>query len=215
VGADAAGDLDDLALLAAWRAGDRELGAALFRRHAASIARFFRSKVPDSAEDLTQGTFLALVEGAAAVISTSFRAYLFGIARNHLLMYLRSRGRAAQRFDPLTWSAIDAGAGPAVVASSHQQHQLVMAALQRIPVDYQVALELHYFEDMALADIAAVLGQPLGTIKSQLSRGRALLRERLEELADPGELLTSAVTELDRWVRSLPDVVHAAREKET
>jgi hypothetical protein len=44
-------DVDDLALLAAGRGGDRELGAALFRRHAASITRFFRSKVPDAAED--------------------------------------------------------------------------------------------------------------------------------------------------------------------
>ena len=61
--------------------------------------------------------------------------------------------------------------------------------------------------------IADVFGAPLGTIKSQLSRGRDLLRREIEALAAPAELLTSTVTELDRWVGSLAEALHgAARE---
>lgn len=202
--AQVAQEQDDLMLLAAWRGGDRELGSVLFRRHVAGVSRFFRTKVPDQAEDLTQKTFLALVESESRfAANSSFRTYLFGIARNQLLMHLRSKSRANARFEPLTRSAVAAGASPARIAAQQQQQQLILTALQNIPVDYQVALELHYFESMALAEIALVLAEPVGTVKSRLSRGRVILRETLESLAEPSELLRSAVSEMDRWASSL------------
>ena len=49
----------DFELLEAWREGDQRAGKELFARHFDSIYRFFRSKVDDAAEDLTQQTFLA------------------------------------------------------------------------------------------------------------------------------------------------------------
>jgi RNA polymerase sigma-70 factor (ECF subfamily) len=206
---------EDIALLEDWRGGDKSRGNLLFRRHVGSILRFFRTKVPENAEDLAQSTFLALVESREGFRGdASFRAYLFGIARNQLLMYLRSLGRARKRFDPLTWSAVDAGASPARLAAKHEQQRLVMSALQHLPVDYQIALELHYFEAMPLADIAAVVDEPLGTVKSRLSRGRGLLREKLEALAEPGELLTSAAGDLERWIASLPEAVRGQARSE-
>ena len=207
---------DDLALLAAWRAGDRERGNELFQRHIRSISRFFRTKVPEAAEDLTQNTFLALVEiDPARIAGVSFRAYLFGIARNHLLMHLRTKLRADARFDPLTRSARDAGAGAINIVARQQQQVLVATALQKLPIDYQVALELHYFEGMPLAEIAEVLGRPVGTIKSLLARGREMLREHLEELATSQELLASLVGELERWIGTLPELVRGQADPTT
>jgi RNA polymerase sigma-70 factor, ECF subfamily len=206
--ADAPEPVDDRALLAGWRGGDRALGNQLFLRHIRGVSRFFRTKVPDAAEDLTQTTFLALVErDAGPATDVPFRAYLFGVARNQLLMHLRAKGRAAQRFDPLTHSAPDAGASPVRVAAAHEQQRALAAALQRVPVDYQVALELFYFEGLPVAEIASVLDRPAGTIKSLLSRGRALVRAELEALTSSAELLASLGNELERWMRSLPDVV--------
>ena len=203
-------ELDDRALLAGWCRGDRELGNQLFRRHIRSISQFFRTKVPEAAEDLTQTTFLALAElDPAHVELLSFRAYLFGIARNQLLMHLRSKARADQRFDPLTWSAPDTGASPVRVVARHQQQRTLALALQRLPIDYQTALELHYFEGMPVAEIAAVLERPLGTIKSLLSRGRELLRDRLAEVASSEELLGSIDNELERWMHALPEAIAA------
>ena len=89
-----------------------------------------------------------------------------------------------------------------------QQHRVLVDALQQLPIDYQVALELHYFEGLQLTEIANVLERPLGTIKSLLSRGRELLREQLQQLATSEELLTSIVGELDRWMTTLPDLAH-------
>ena len=204
---------EDRELLAAWRAGDRERGNQLFQRHIRAVSRFFRTKVPEAAEDLTQQTFLALAElDPARLGEVAFRAYLFGIARNQLLMHLRSKSRAAARFDPLTASARDAGAGPARIIARQQQHQVLALALQRLPIDYQVALELHYFEGMQLAEIAEVLGRPLGTIKSLLSRGREILREQLQEMVSSEELLGSLVGELERWMTTLPELVTRGQE---
>jgi RNA polymerase sigma-70 factor (ECF subfamily) len=206
-GEPAAAEEDDRALLQAWRRGDRERGNVLFRRHIKSVSRFFRSKIPEVAEDLTQSTFLAIAQLDVAKLGpeVAFRAYLFGVARNQLLMHLRGKMRADQRFDPLTWSAPDAGAGPVKMVARQQQASLVAAALQGVPVDYQVALELFYFEALSIAEIAAAMERPQGTIKSLLSRGRELLRERIEVLASgKAELLASAVGELDKWLGTLP-----------
>lgn len=207
-------ELDDLALLDAWRRGDRDRGNVLFRRHVRAVSRFFRTKVPDHAEDLTQSTFLAVAETSRNFRGEStFRAFLFGVARNQLLMHFRSRGRAQARFDPLTWSAIDAGASPARLVCRHQQQALVADALQRLPVDTQTALELHYLEGLALKEIAEVLGEPVGTIKSRLSRGRDMLRDKLAEIAPAGELLTSTLGDIDRWAGSLAEVAGGGEQQ--
>ena len=199
---------DDLALLAAWRTGDRVRGSQLFARHARAVTRFFRSKVPEAAEDLAQNTFLALVElEPDRLRDHQLRAYLFGIARNQLLLYLRGKTRAAARFDPLLASVRDAGAGPAKLIARDQQHRVIAEALQRLPVDYQTAIELHYFENLSIAEIAVALERPVGTIKSLLSRGRTLLRDELTAIVTTNELLTSVVGELDRWMSSLPAVL--------
>ena len=199
----------DAALLDAWREGDREAGHRLFRRHVRAIAGFFRSKVGEAGEDLTQRTFLALVEAPERFEHrSSVRTYLFAIARKQLLMHLRRVSTDRRRFDPATWSVVDAGVGPERIATRHQEHSLLLHALQSLPVDYQVALELHYFEELPIADIADVLEEPVGTLKSRLSRGRKLLREALQKHAPTAELETSVVGELERWLHSLPTAVH-------
>lgn len=206
-------DPSDAELLAAWGAGDRERGGLLFRRYVGAISRFFRTKVPNAAEDLTQSTFLALVGSAQTFRGvSSFRAFLFGIARNQLLVYLRSKGRGKQDFDPLTTSVLDAGASPSRVVSRHQQQELIARAMQHLPIDTQLALELHYFEELSLEEIAATTGEPVGTIKSRLSRGRTQLCAKLGELAAPQDLLTSTINELDRWARSLPATLADGRD---
>lgn len=196
--------MTDESLLDAWRRGDRTLGNELFARHIRSVSRFFRTKVPDAAEDLTQQTFLALLD-PARIPTVSFRAYLFGIARNQLLMHLRGKTRAAARFDPLTHSAPDAGASPVRVAQAGEQSRALAVALQKLPVDYQVALELHYFDGLSVAEISEVVGKPAGTIKSLLSRGRDLLRERIAELVGDEVLVASLHGELDRWMAARRD----------
>ena len=56
-------------------------------------------------------------------------------------------------------------------------------AVMNLPEKYRAVIHLHYFEGLSVAEIAQMLRVPEGTVKSQLSRGRALLRDMLEEVA--------------------------------
>jgi RNA polymerase sigma-70 factor (ECF subfamily) len=56
----------------------------------------------------------------------------------------------------------------------------IFQALQTLPALYRSVLHLFYFEDMSIAQISAALGIEAGTVKVQLSRGRALMRDKLK-----------------------------------
>jgi RNA polymerase sigma-70 factor (ECF subfamily) len=83
---------------------------------------------------------------------------------------------------------------------------VLLEALRGIPVEYQVALELHYWEQMSDADIARALDLPLGTTKSRIRRGRQLLAERIAHVATSESELQSTLGNLDQWANELRDV---------
>ena len=58
----------------------------------------------------------------------------------------------------------------------------VYSAVLSLPGKYRAVIHLHYFEGLPVAEMARMLQVPEGTVKSQLSRGRALLRDMLEEV---------------------------------
>lgn len=169
---------DDLELLERWRGGDARAADALTRRHLESMRQFFRSKVrPDDVDDLVQQVWLALgetQERAAAAIRGSFRGYLFGIARHVLFGHIRTKHRAAA-VDPIASSlaALDPSLSQAV--GQQLEARRMMLALQQLPVDTQVLLEMRYFHALSTAELAATYSVPAGTIKSRLSQARKLL----------------------------------------
>ncbi len=196
----------DFELLSAWQAGDDNAGDQLVRRHFWGIYRFFRNKVDDAAEDLAQRTFLACVEARDRVrADLSFRAYLFGIARNQLSLYFRRHQRSAKLFRPSETSVADVQGLPDGRLSEREEQQALLVALRRIPVDFQIAIELYYWEEMSVAEVAAVLEIAPGTVKSRLGRARAKLREQLEAMALPDATLNSTLSDLEGWARSLRD----------
>ena len=84
----------DIELLEAWKEGDASAGRELFARHFDSVFRFFRNKVDGAAEDLTQQTFMGCLRGRDKFRGeSSFRTYLFTIARKRLYTFLRDRQR--------------------------------------------------------------------------------------------------------------------------
>lgn len=198
---------DDFQLLDAWRDGDKAAGNVLVRRHFDALFRFFDVKVPRQAKDLTQRSLLACVEGRDVFRrDASFRAYLFGIARNQLLLHFRSHYRAGRVFSPdeVSLDGIDAGSGsPTGAIAEHEQQRLLLAALRRIPIDSQIAVELYYWEDLGIGEIGVVLEIPTGTVKSRLARARDQLRREVERLSGSDALLRSTADNLERWATSL------------
>jgi RNA polymerase sigma factor (sigma-70 family) len=196
---------DDLALLAAWRGGDAEAGDALFVRHFSALFHFFRNKVDEAtAEDLTQATFVACVEGRERFRGeSSFRTYLFAIARNQLLMCFRKRAKNGVAVEPDEVTVADLGPGPVTLALARAEQKLLLHALRRIPLDSQIALELYYWESMHPRDIATVLGVLETTVRSRIVRAREYLHQQVEALAQSPELLASTLGDLEAWARSL------------
>ncbi len=172
--------MTDAELLEAWRDGDERAGQVLFKRHFSSLYRFFRNKVGDDSDDLIQHTFLAALKGMAAFRGhSSFRTYLFVIARHELYRYVQKRMRERERFDPEHATLEALVPSPSSDAARAELEVLVLAALRRIPVDMQVALELHYWEDLTTRELAETLEVPEGTIKSRIQRGRAALDKEI------------------------------------
>lgn len=197
--------MDDVALLERWRAGDVAAGEALFEAHFDRVVRFFRNKLVEGTDDLVQRTFLACVEGRDRLrADASFRSYLFGVAHNLLRKHFAAIGPGgAQPVDFTERSIFDLQPSPSTVVAQGRAQQLLLEALRRIPLEYQSALELHYWEDLTVAEIGEVLEVPLGTAKTRLRRGRELLRERLLELTAGDLAPPRDDDELDARVRAL------------
>lgn len=197
----------DAALVQAWRDGDREAGKRLFSRHYAGIARFFRNKVGEAGPDLIQRTFLACLEGRERFRhEASFRSYLFSIAYKVLCKHYREQRRDHDRdggrvdFEEESAHSLSS---PISAVAARQEQRLLLEGLRRLPVDYQVVLELHYWEGMSAAELADVLAIPVGTAKTRLRRGRELLEERLAEISTSAVLLKSTLLGLETWAAQL------------
>jgi RNA polymerase sigma-70 factor (ECF subfamily) len=177
-------EADDETLLEGWASGDPKAGNALLERHFDALCRFFRTKAGDDVDDLIQRALQSCVEHRERLRDvTSFRAYLFAIARNELYDHFQRRLR--QRIDPLASSVFDLGPTPSSLFGRDQRRERVLTALQRIPLELQTMLELHFWEQLTTAELADALGIPQGTVKSRLRRGKAALREELERLSKP------------------------------
>jgi len=192
----------DLALLDRWRSGDAEAGQALFQRHFDSIYGFFETKCEADADELVQSTFLACLRARDQFRKeSSFRTYLFTIARHELYRVLRGRQRDGARLDFELSSIAELVSTPGTRIARNQEHRQLVEALRALPVEQQTLLELHYWEDMDIAALADVFELPQPTIRTRLHRARKALRERMAEKAPPRVLET--LESMDVWARGL------------
>jgi len=165
--------------------GDRGAFEALYRRRRADVYRFalFMSGSPAAADDATQDVFVELIHhaqrfrpGAAAAVP-----WLFGIARNHVRRQRQRHHRSV--------SIRDAQAGEArrfvvdddpLAGLARREHIAALRhAVLDLPVNYREAIVLCDLHELSYADAAVALGCAIGTVRSRLHRGRALLASRL------------------------------------
>jgi RNA polymerase sigma-70 factor (ECF subfamily) len=180
-------DAPDEEILKRMIEGDEAAFTTLYRRRQAGIYRFAvrMSGSEAVAEDVTQETFLALVDNAASFdpAKGSLSGYLYGIARNRLLRRLEREGA----YVPLEDCVETGAAGPPASPEENPLGRLaraetverVRAAVLGLPRHYREVIVLCELEELSYADAAEVLGCALGTVRSRLARGRALLGERL------------------------------------
>lgn len=175
----------DIELLERWCAGDNVAGNRLVERHFDALHRFFATKVRANNEDLIQETFLACTQAKHAFRGeSSFRAYLFGLARIQLLRFFRKTYRQ-HGIDFTTASVRDLATSPSGNLAKSETLELLESAMQTIPLDQQIAIELTYVEGLTAPEVACALGIPENTVYSRLRRGKEHLRSAMDDLATP------------------------------
>ncbi len=197
---------DERELFLHWQAGDAAAGRRFVSHHLPAIARFFGSKVPQSqdADDLTARTFEVLVGKLAGYRGDgSPRTFLFAIAHNVLLGWVRDKRREDDRFELGSISAVALGPSVTTMVHARRQQRLLLDALRALPMDAQVMLELSVFEDMSRADIALVTGTPAGTVAHRLRRAKEMLAEEIVRQAETPALAATTTADLELWARGL------------
>ena len=197
----AAGDTPDIELLERWRDGDSRAGEVLAGRYFMVIRAYFLNKAPAVHEDLVQETFVRLASKLDRYRgASSFRTFIFGIARMILLEYLRSKRRDA-RFDPMEQSAVDIEGGRmSSVIARQQSHQLVLEALRELPLVDQELLELYYWQKLTAGDIAEILQLPVPTVRSRI---RAALKRVNQGYGKLASSPARGDDELEGWLGEL------------
>ena len=193
----------DAELVRAWRDGDADAGDVLVERHYDAPVRFFRTKTSRGEDDLVQKTFLVCAERLSTYQGQgTFRAFLFGIARNVLFEHYRSKAKDGRSDDAIAASSVvDLAPGVSTQAYRRAEHRVLIDALQRIPLELQLVIELYYWEELGIDELAQLLEVPEGTVKSRLHRARTILRESMEGVSakDLGESADAPAA--DAWAR--------------
>ena len=194
----------DLELLERWAAGEREAGDELVRRHYQTVFTFFHLRVTAVADDLTQTTFLACVEAAARVRrADGFKAFLFGIARHKLLDYLRHRRVEGTAVEAGEFLSTEPSLSVSRIVAYQEEQRLLLRAMQELPIDSQIALDLFYWQGLSNAEIGTVLDLPTSTVTTRLSRARQTLQRTIEVMRAPERPRGSLLSDFERWARSL------------
>lgn len=173
--------MDDVGLIVAVAAKDRDAFRELHRRFAPRIIGFLRQTLPDDrADEITQEVMLRVWRKAPTYQPdrASVATWIFTIARNARIDALRTFGRAEpDPADPLWVPA--APESPDAALDRRREDLRVRDALHQLPPAQMEVLEQAYLQGRALPEVAAELKIPLGTVKSRvrlaLDRLRALL----------------------------------------
>jgi RNA polymerase sigma-70 factor (ECF subfamily) len=173
-------DESDAVLAARASCGDRPALEVLLDRHVGQIHAVCRRVVahPEDALDATQEAMIAIARGIDRFDGrAAFSTWCYRVATNAALDELRRRRRRPVPAHPDGPEPI--APGPAVEDRVGDRLD-VDAALRDLPEEFRVAVVLRDLCDLDYAEIAAMLEIPPGTVRSRISRGRALLVERLE-----------------------------------
>jgi len=183
-------DRDDV-LLRRSANGDEEAFTLLYRRHQAPLYRFALRMTGHAwaAEEIVQDVFMMLIRQPKKFDPKrgTLRGFLYGVARNRIMKFLgrsprelplleaEESGRNSPRLatEPLT---------PAHWAELRERREQVRDAVLGLPVEFREAIVLCQLEELSYEEAARVLDCPVGTIRSRLHRGRALLLAKLEML---------------------------------
>ncbi len=197
--------LDDNVLMDRWQAGDAAAGESLVERYFDQLYNFFHTKLDADADELVQLTFLACLDAKDRFRrEASFRTFLYAIAKNQLYSMLRTRVRAGRELELDGSSIADLVSTPRTRLARNQEYEHLVTCLRRLPVEQQTLLELHYWSELGMSELAAIFEAPEVTIRSRLHRARTALRALLQ--AASSDQAGASLEQIDEWARTLSQI---------
>ena len=183
---------DDVLLRRAAR-GDEEAFTSLYRRHQAALFRFVLRMTGSAwaGEEIVQDIFMILLRDPRKFDPArgTLGAYLYGIARNRVMKHVERNPREVSLDEKR-----EDGSGPGIVledkftpaiwAEQKERMEQVRAAVLQLPAEFREAVVLCELEELSYEEAAKLMECPVGTIRSRLHRGRALLLAKLEMLRE-------------------------------
>ena len=177
--------------------GDEDAFTQLYRRRQAGVYRFAlqMSGSQTLAEDVTQEVFIVLMRDARRYDPDrgSLSAYLYGIARNHVLRkleqdrpYVPFIDRSADA-EEITPQAMIAQGDPLTELTRGETIRELRDLILSMPPRYREVVVLCDLHEMSYVEAAAVINCAVGTVRSRLHRARALLLDKLRAARDRNE----------------------------
>jgi RNA polymerase sigma-70 factor (ECF subfamily) len=206
--------LSSEALLILIAVRDQYAMEVLFDRHQEHVYRFALQlgRNEGLAEDVTAETFCQVWRRAAETFKGNARVttWLLAITRNQVISALRRHSE--QELDETTANTIeDLADCPEVTFARLHQNRVVMHCLNRLPMKQRDAIDLFYFQDRSVREIAQIAGISINTVKSRLLCGRALMAQLLKhfeiERTDPIALGTAPARSVLRARASSAELV--------
>ena len=151
------------------------------------------TKSDADAEDVVQDAAVRALRFFSSLRNDDARAWLLTIVRNTWYARFSKVGHADQQavFDDKKDERPDEQLNPEALVIQRQAVERVQRAIGELPADFREVIVLRELEGLSYKEIAAVIGAPIGTVMSRLSRGRKMLRQAL--LADSPERSTHAM----------------------
>lgn len=138
---------------------------------------------PAQAEDAAQESFVRIWKALPTYDGrASLSTWSYAIARNRCLTALQRRRDEATLSDPEVAVEAEAAAPPVAATDADDRGQLLRELVDALPERYRRTLTLFYYEERSVPEVAAMLGIPEGTVKTNLFRARGLLLGSLEQL---------------------------------
>ncbi len=169
-------------LAMALRSGEESALATLYDRYGGAVYQLALriTHDPGLAEEISVDTFEQIWRQGARYSADqgSVPSWLFTIARSRAIDRLRAAGAAkrTQAEDPV---AVNAPQRPDEMVLLAERRRLVREAMATLSAAQRAALELAYYEGLSHSEIAARLGEPLGTVKTRIRQAMVVLRKTL------------------------------------
>jgi len=137
----------------------------------------------EQTEDVTQNVFISVLKNMDklnGLDEAQLKGWLYRVSVNAALDHKRRGKHEVLSDEPVGEEVADASVSPEDAAVESDTASVIRAALAELDEVYRGTLQMHYMSEMSVSDIAEALGVSAGTVKSRLSRGRALLAKSLK-----------------------------------